>query len=263
MIPVAIVGATGRMGRRALALAPEHGLQVVAAVGSPGSSHLGADAGRLAGVAPLGVPVVEPGDDALGGAEVVIDLSLPEGLGHTLAVLGGRALVTGVTGLDERLRAQLDAAADTSAVLHAANFSVGVQVLVDLVRRAAGALPELDVEIVEVHHRRKVDAPSGTALLLADAVAAARHQERASVVCHGREGPTGPRPPGEIGLHALRGGDVVGEHTVWLVGEGERLELGHVATSRDTFVRGALRAAAWIHGLPPGRYAFRDVLGLG
>ncbi|MCB9665053.1 MAG: 4-hydroxy-tetrahydrodipicolinate reductase [Alphaproteobacteria bacterium] len=262
MVPLAVVGATGRMGRRAVALAAEHGLRVVAAVGSASSSHLGADAGRLAGLEPLGVPVVAPGPDAFGEAEVVLDVSLPEGLLRTLEALDGRALVTGVTGLDERLRLHLEAAAEQGPVLHAANFSAGVQVLAELVRRAAGALPELDVEIVETHHRLKVDAPSGTALLLADAVAEARHQVRSSVVRHGREGATGPRPPGEIGLHAVRGGDVVGEHTVWLLGEGERLELGHVATSRDTFVRGALRAAAWLHDRPAGRYAFREVLGL-
>ncbi len=137
-----------------------------------------------------------------------------------------------------------------------------MHVLADLVRRAVRALPDYDIEIVEAHHRRKVDAPSGTAWLLGRAAAEGRGLDLASVARHGREGITGVRTVDEIGFHAIRGGDVVGDHTVWIAGEGERLQLGHVATSRDTFARGALRAAAWIAGQAPGRYSMNDVLDL-
>jgi len=139
-----------------------------------------------------------------------------------------------------------------------------VHVLADLVAVAAQALPDADIEVVELHHRRKVDAPSGTAKLLGEAAARARGRRLDEVARHGREGRTGVRaaPDAEIGVHALRLGDVVGEHEVWLAGEGERLRLGHIATSREAFARGALRAARWVAGRPPGRYTMRDVLGL-
>lgn len=264
MTRVAVLGAGGRMGRRVVACAQEiAGLTVVAAVDAAGSPVLGLDAGVLAGVSSIGVPVVPVGEGCFGDAEVVIDFSLPAGLRAALAVLGTRALVSGVTGSDPEVAAALDLLSGRAPVLVTGNFSTGVHVLADLVRRAVVALPDYDVEIVEAHHRRKVDAPSGTAWLLGQAAAEARGLALDEVAVHGRSGIPGARTADEIGFHAIRGGDVVGDHTVWVAGEGERLLLGHVATSRDTFARGALRAAGWIVGRPPGRYAMNDVLGLG
>lgn len=258
-----ILGASGRLGRRLVALASEHGLPVVAALTRPGGSAIGIDAGTLSGVAPLGVPVVAATPEAVVDLDVLLDVSQPGVLDAVVAGLGpSAAVVSGVTGLRPDEEDALAALARTRPVLHATNFSLGVAVLAELVGRASAALPDHDVEIVEVHHRRKVDAPSGTAWTLASEVAAARGVDLRSAVRHGREGRPGPRASTEIGMHAVRGGDVVGEHTVWLAGDGERLLLGHVASSRDTFAHGALRAAAWISGRPAGRYAMRDVLGL-
>ncbi|MCB9681260.1 MAG: 4-hydroxy-tetrahydrodipicolinate reductase [Alphaproteobacteria bacterium] len=261
MIRLAVVGATGRLGRRVVALAAEDAdVTVVAAVARPGHAALGADVGGLAGCGPLGVAVAALGPGCLADAEVVVDVSLPEALPAVVPELKGRALVCGVTGGGAPHAALLDTAARTSPVLEVANFAMGVHVLADLVARAAAALPDYDVEIVEAHHRHKVDAPSGTARLLGQAVASARGQVLDDVVVHGRHGTTDARGPG-IGMHALRLGDVVGEHTVWLAGTGERLLLGHVATSRDTFAAGALRCARWLCGRTPGRHDVRDVLG--
>lgn len=263
MIRLAVLGAGGRMGRRVVACAAERtDLVLVAAVDAQGSPVLGVDAGVLAGVSPAGVPLVPVGDGCFGDADVVIDFSLPAGLKAALAVLGDRALVSGVTGADADTTAALDALAARAPVLVTGNFSTGVHVLADLVRRAVTALPDYDVEIVEAHHRRKVDAPSGTAWLLGQAAAEGRGLALDTVARHGRSGITGARTYDEIGFHAVRCGDVVGDHQVWIAGEGERLQLGHVATSRDTFARGALRAGAWIAGRAPGRYAMNDVLGL-
>jgi 4-hydroxy-tetrahydrodipicolinate reductase len=255
---LAVVGASGRMGRAVVRLAHEQGVALVCAVGS---TDVGRDAGELAGVGPTGTCVVD-GLAAIEStrADVVIDFSAP---GATLALApiaaaAGTAIVSGTTGLGEDARAALDRAAGRVPVLWEPNMSVGVHVLADLVARAASALAAWDVEIVETHHRGKADAPSGTALRLADAVRHAR--EGAGRLVHGREGLPGARGTDEIGMHALRGGDVVGDHSVHLMGGGERLELVHRATSRDVFAHGALRSAGWITGRPPGRYALRDVL---
>jgi 4-hydroxy-tetrahydrodipicolinate reductase len=180
-------------------------------------------------------------------ADVIIDFSTPDGL-RALLQRAPRAVVSGTTGL-------VVPDAPGVALLHAANFSLGVAVLARLAREAARALPEWDVEVVETHHIRKLDAPSGTALRLADAVQEGRRAPMALV--HGR---TGPRVPGSIGMHALRGGDVVGEHTVHLFGPNERITLGHVASTRDLFAAGAVRCARWLHGRPAGRYTVEDVL---
>ncbi len=261
MTRVAVIGAAGRMGRgvlRAVLEAPD--LRLVAAVDA--GDAVGSDAAGLVGLRPAGVLVTPVTVDAFGQADVAIDFSTPRALADCLDVLGTTALVTGTTGLDEDAERQLERRAALGAVLAAANFSTGVTLLLDLVGRAAAALPDFDVEIVEAHHRRKVDAPSGTALALGRAAAAARGVSLDAHAVHGRSGQPGPRPPGDIGFHAVRGGDVVGEHRVWLAGEGERVELGHVASSRQTFVEGAVRAARWLAGRPPGRYSLRDVLGL-
>ncbi|MCB9507384.1 MAG: 4-hydroxy-tetrahydrodipicolinate reductase [Myxococcales bacterium] len=197
-------------------------------------------------------------------ADVVIDFSTPAGLVGAAAHASAyeAALLSGTTGLGQAGFAALAAVADRAAVCHAANMSLGVAVLRSLVTRAAAALPaSFDVEIVEVHHRRKVDAPSGTAVALEAAVRAGRAVEAQRI--GGRDGLVGPRQPAELGVHAVRGGDVVGEHTVLFLGDGERVELAHRATSRDVFAQGALVAARWLTGRAPGRYTIDDVLGLG
>jgi 4-hydroxy-tetrahydrodipicolinate reductase len=245
------------MGRAIVRLASGDGIEVACAVAT---TDVGRDAGELAGVGPLGVPVV----DALAVLErarpdVVVDFSVPSA---TLALAPiaagvGCAIISGTTGLDEGVRAALERAAQATAVLWEPNMSVGSHVLADLVAHAASALGDWDVEIVETHHRSKVDAPSGTALRLAESVQQARSAAR---LVHGRQGRPGARERDEIGVHALRGGDVIGDHVVHLMGGGERVELVHRATSRDVFAHGALRAARWIVGRPPGRYRLRDVI---
>jgi 4-hydroxy-tetrahydrodipicolinate reductase len=215
-------------------------------------------------------PVVETLDSAAGvleAADAVIDFSAPEFLRGLLTerqdALAGRALVVGTTGLGAEEEKLLDSAAERSPVLLAANFSIAVNLLSALAEQAARVLgDEYDVEIVEAHHRRKVDAPSGTALALGHAVARGREVELDEVRRDGRSGHTGERPRGEIGFHSLRGGDMVGEHRVQYIGERDRIELTHVASDRALFAAGALRAARWLAGRAPGRYTMRDVLGL-
>jgi 4-hydroxy-tetrahydrodipicolinate reductase len=255
---LAVVGGSGRMGRAVVRLAHAEGLQVVCAVSA---TDVGRDAGELAGVGPLGVPVAaDVAALALARADVAIDFSAP---GATLALAqvaadAGCAVVSGTTGLGEDARAALDRAAAKVPILWEPNMSVGVHVLAELVRGAVAALGDWDVEIVETHHRAKVDAPSGTALRLAET--AQRARRGATRLVHGREGKPGARAPDEIGMHAVRGGDVVGDHVVHLFGGGERIELAHRATSRDVFAHGALRAARWIAGRPAGRYTLSDML---
>ncbi len=201
-------------------------------------------------------------------AEAVIDFSAPAQLAALLDgcadALAGRALAVGTTGLDAHLEDRLDELARSAAVLVAPNFSIGVNLLLGLVERAARALPadRYDIEVVETHHRRKEDAPSGTALALGEAVAGGRETPLDSVRRDGRSGRTGARGTGEVGFHALRGGDVVGEHAVHFLGDRERIVLGHSAMSRDLFAEGALLAARWLVGREPGRYRMRDVLGM-
>jgi 4-hydroxy-tetrahydrodipicolinate reductase len=254
VIPFAIVGADGRLGRALVeASRASPTLRLTQAIVRPGSPRRGLDAGLVAGGEPLGVPLT---DSLSALPELVVEAALPVGLAAVLDALGGRALVSASTGLDGALEARLAMAAQQAPVLSAANFSLGVALLAHLVRRAAAALPEAEIEVLEVHHRAKRDSPSGTALLLAQAAAAGRGSGEA---CYGR---VGPREPDQIGLASLRCGDVVGEHTVWLGSPGERLELRHVASHRGTFARGALRAGAWLAGRAPGRYHLDQVLGL-
>ncbi|HEX6939993.1 MAG TPA: 4-hydroxy-tetrahydrodipicolinate reductase [Longimicrobiales bacterium] len=257
---VAVSGATGRMGRAIAALAAEAGdIELVGGVGRE-------ERERHGGYARIATP--ERAGELIAGADVVLDVSAPPFLARLLDVRGealeGRALVVGTTGLDDALVRRLDALAERAAVLVAANFSVGVNVLLALVEEAARRLGSdgYDVEIVEAHHRGKADAPSGTALALGQAVAAGRGAELAALRRDGRSGRTGARPAGEIGFHAVRGGAVAGEHTVLFLGTRERIALGHAAVDRSLFAEGALIAARWMAGRPPGRYTMRQVLGL-
>jgi 4-hydroxy-tetrahydrodipicolinate reductase len=262
MIRVGLVGAAGRMGRllaAAILAAPD--LRLVLATEHADHPWLGRDVGLVAGVDASG-RVLEPlQDGAAAVVDVFVDFSLPGGTGRLLEVAGSRPLVIGTTGLEPALRVALARYAQTAAVVHAPNFSTGVAVLTELVRQAGALLASYDAELVETHHRQKRDAPSGTALALAEALAAGRGVALADQACFGRHGSTGARPEGQIGIHAVRAGDAVGEHRLILGGPGERIELCHVATSRETFVGGALRALRWVVDRPAGLYGMRDVLG--
>jgi len=243
---IGVLGASGRMGQ----------LVTAAVLADP-------DTELVASVDSAPSPTVAIlGDGVFVDTDVVIDFSAPAALVAALPHLGGAVLVTGTTGLDDRQQQLLVGEFENRAVLQAANFSTGVNVLLDLVARAAGILADYDIEIVEAHHRRKVDAPSGTALALGRAVAQGRAVALEDLAIHGREGQVGARPDGQIAFHALRGGDVAGDHTVWIAGGGERIELRHVASSRATFAKGALRAAKWLSGRPAGRYTMRHMLDL-
>ncbi len=257
---VVLSGVTGRMGTvLAELIRVDDGIELVGGIGR--IPERGCD---------VGCPIVETPETAgawIREADVVIDFSSPELFGRLVEgqgdALAGKALVVGTTGLGAEGERALDEAARRTAVLPAANFSIGVNLLLALAERAAAVLGDgYDAEVVEAHHRRKADAPSGTALALGEALARGRGVALADVRADGRSGTSGERPRGEIGFHSVRGGDIVGEHRVMLIGERERVELGHVAQDRSLFAEGALRAARWLAGKPAGRYTMRDVLGL-
>ncbi|GGC92882.1 4-hydroxy-tetrahydrodipicolinate reductase [Chelatococcus reniformis] len=261
-----VVGAAGRMGRMLVAtIADTAGVVLAGATERPGSPALGQDAGTLAGLGAAGVAVTDDAAAALAGADAVVDFSSPAA-SVALAALAaerGVAHVVGTTGLGEADLAALAEAARRIAVVRSGNMSLGVNLLAGLVRQAAAALgDDFDIEILEMHHRHKVDAPSGTALLLGEAAAAGRGVDLAQRSVRVRDGHTGARGAGDIGFAALRGGSVVGDHSVVLAGAGERLELAHRAEDRGIFARGAVRAALWTRGRPPGLYSMADVLGL-
>lgn len=266
MIRVAIAGAAGRMGQMLVRSVSEmDDMPLAGASESPGHKLLGSDAGVVAGCFPAGVSLVADLGEALAQADVLIDFTFHEAAPGNVAAAraAGKAVVIGTTGLTEEEAASVREAAGTIPIVWAPNMSLGMNLLFELVRNAASVLgPEYDAEIVEVHHRRKKDAPSGTALRLGESVAAGRGEVFRDVTVFGREGIVGERPPGEIGIHAVRSGDVVGEHTVSFATDGERVELTHRATSRAAFVSGAVKAARWVCGRPPGLYDMRDVLGL-
>lgn len=266
MLKLAVLGATGRMGNAVLAcLAESPGMRLVGAVTEPGDSLLGTDAGDAARLEALGVALGSDPVDALAEADVAIDFTLPAALEANLAAAeaGDTALVIGTTGLSDAQMQTLAQAAQRIPIVYARNLSVGVNVFMDLVARAAAALGDsYDVEISEAHHRFKVDAPSGTALALGDRIAAATGRSLDDVAVKARVGQTGPRNAGEIGFSVIRGGNIVGEHSVMFVGPEEQLQFTHKAADRKTFARGALLAARWVAGRTPGLYAMADVLGL-
>jgi len=260
-VKLALFGATGRMGLAVARLAPAAGFEIVGAVSAADDPALGRDIGEIAGLGTSGVAVGADLASGLLGADVVIDFSTAGAVAGLVAVAARQnvAVVSGTTNLDEATRHALDKAAEKVPVLWAPNMSLGVQVLAELVEQAVRRLgSEYDVEIVEIHHKRKVDAPSGTAKRLAEAAKEARG---GLTELHGRDGDVGARKPDEIAVFGVRGGDVVGEHTVYLLGPGERIELTHRASSRELFAHGALRAAAFLEGKPPKRYTIADVLG--
>ncbi len=253
---LAIIGAAGRMGTSLLEnAADDDALEVVVGIVDPGG-----DAPQTLG--PQQVPTSDdPG--AVADADVAIDFSAPEAMLEAAKACADASvpLVSGTTGLSDRQWAEIDEIAGQIPLLYAANYSVGVNVLADLVGRATAAMGEdADIEIFEAHHRHKVDAPSGTAKMLGEAAAEARGAQLDDVAQWAREGHTGERTDDEIGFQVLRGGDIVGEHTAYLCIMGERIELTHRATDRGIFARGALRAAKWLAGRPAGRYDMKDVL---
>jgi 4-hydroxy-tetrahydrodipicolinate reductase len=263
---IVIAGAAGRMGRTLVALVhATPGMTVAGALERTGSPHLGADAGVLAGVGALDVPV---SDDALRAAlhaDAIIDFTAPASTVE-LAALAAQARIVhviGTTGLSTSDVEKLDAAARHAVIVRSGNMSLGVNLLAGLVRKVAATLGEdYDIEIVEMHHKMKVDAPSGTALLLGEAAARGRGIELATHSQRVRDGHTGARKQGDIGFAALRGGTVVGDHDVIFAGPGERLVLAHKAEDRGIFARGAVRAAQWGKGRKPGHYTMADVLDL-
>lgn len=265
-LDIAVVGAAGRMGRMLVrAVAEAEDCRLSGATAEPGSAALGRDAGEAAGLSPLGVTIEDDPLPVFARTRAVLDFTVPAATVEHAALAAQARLVhvIGTTGFSDDDLARLDAAARHATIVRAGNMALGVNLLVALVERAVAALgPGFDVEIVEMHHRHKVDAPSGTALMLGEAAARARGTTLAERAVGAREGHTGARPDGAIGMQSLRGGDVVGEHRVVLAGEGERLELAHVATDRMLFARGALAAARWGASRGPGHYAMRDVLGL-
>ena len=261
---LAIFGAAGRMGQAVARLAcASADIRIVGAAEAPGGPHVGADVGELAGIGTLGVAIGNDAAAALLGADVLVDFSTAAAIPAMLnaATRARVAVVSGTTGLDDAARGAISRSAEHVPVLWAPNMSIGVQVLRQLLRQAMAALgPAYDLEIVEVHHGAKVDAPSGTAL---DLAAAAREAQAELELVHGRQGPAGPRRHAEIGVHAVRGGGVVGDHTVHLLGQLERLEITHRAIHRDLFAAGALEAARFVVGKPPGRYTLADVIASG
>lgn len=266
MIRVVVTGVAGRMGTRILnAVRGEEGLVVTGATEQPGSNRIGLDAGLLSGAGPLEVSVQGSLEAALERpCDVVIDFTAPAAsLAHAKVCAARKvALVVGTTGFSAPAKAELAGAARDIPLLMAPNMSVGVNVLFRLVAEAARALgPSYEVEIVETHHRNKKDAPSGTALRLAEVAADALGLDAQEACVYERHGDIGARRPGSIGVQTLRGGDVVGEHTVFFFADGERLELTHRATSRENFARGAVRAARFLVGKPAGLYGMQDVLG--
>ncbi|MGM8930377.1 4-hydroxy-tetrahydrodipicolinate reductase [Salinicola halophyticus] len=267
MTRIAIMGAAGRMGRILLeATHNSDAAKLGAAIVRPESSLLGCDAGEMAGLGRLGIKLSGSLDGARDDFDVLIDFSTPALTLENLAWCADndKAIVIGTTGLDESQLKALDGFAARVPMVFAANMSTGINLTVNLLKTAARALGDAgyDIEVIEAHHRHKVDAPSGTALMLGEAVAEPLGRDLKTHGVFERVGQVGPRDPQEIGFATVRGGDIVGEHTVLFAAEGERIEITHKASSRLTFGNGAVRAAAWLAGRPAGRYDMQDVLDL-
>ena len=266
MIRVAVVGAAGRMGKTLIqAVHATDGMELAAATEQPDSTLVGVDAGELASVGTLGVLVSHSLTKVVDAFDVVIDFTSPAATMVHLDVCRqhGKAIVIGTTGLDDEQKAAIRTASTDIGIVFAPNMSVGVNLCFRLLELAAQVMGEdADIEIIEAHHRHKVDAPSGTALGMGEVVAAALGRDLKQVAVYGREGQTGARDRDTIGFETIRAGDVVGEHTVWFATEGERVEIAHKASSRMTFAKGAVRAAGWLAAKDKGLYDMQDVLGL-
>jgi 4-hydroxy-tetrahydrodipicolinate reductase len=263
---IGIAGCGGRVGRLLIRTIHETPDAMVAA-GSEraGGALVGSDLGALAGIENLGIAATDSAQALFEASDVVIDFTAPEATleNAAIACATGKAMVIGTTGIDAEGRAELAEAARGAPIVFAANMSLGINLLLGITRRVAATLGEdFDIEVVEMHHRHKVDAPSGTALALAQAAADGRGVVLDEVSERGRDGVTGPRKRGAIGMAALRGGDVVGDHQVIFAAPGERIEIGHRASDRAIYARGAVAAALWLKGRAPGLYGMDDVLGL-
>jgi 4-hydroxy-tetrahydrodipicolinate reductase len=263
---IGVLGGAGRMGRAVIAEVLAGGATLAGAVEPAGHPAHGHDLGALVGAEPVGVALTADAAALIAAADVVIEFSAPAATAAhvALAAAHGTAHVIGTTGLSAAQEQAIREAAGRTAIVRAANMSLGINLLLGLSEQVARALgPEaFDIEILELHHKHKVDAPSGTALALGEAAARGRGVDLAAVAARGRDGLTGARKTGAIGFAALRGGDAVGDHVVTFAGAGERLELVHRATDRRIYARGALTAARWLHGRSPGLYGMADVLGL-
>lgn len=263
---IAIMGAEGRMGRELVrAVAASKGCYVAGATERSGSSVIGADAGSLAGLDPLGVTVSDDAMAVIAKADAIVDFTVPAAslMFADMAARANIVHVIGTTGFSPAEEDEIREAAQRARIIKAGNMSLGVNLLTAVTKKVAAALDaDFDIEIIEMHHRHKVDAPSGTALMLAQAAAEGRDVDLDQASVRVRDGHTGPRPLGAIGLQSLRGGSVVGDHTVVFAGEGERIELTHRAQDRSIFSRGAVKAALWGRDKAPGLYSMIDVLGL-
>lgn len=265
-VRVAIAGAGGRMGRQLIQAALQmEGVVVGAALEREGSSLTGSDAGELAGAGKIGVRVQSSLEAVANDFDVFIDFTRPEGTLHHLAFCRqhGKGMVIGTTGFDEAGKQAIRDASAGIGIVFAANFSVGVNVMLKLLEKAAKVMGDYtDIEIIEAHHRHKVDAPSGTALAMGEAIAGALNKDLNACAVYTREGHTGEREPGTIGFATVRAGDIIGEHTAMFADIGERVEITHKASSRMTFANGAIRSAIWLNASKSGLYDMRDVLDL-
>lgn len=265
-IKVGVIGAGGRMGRMLIeAINDNPQTTLNAAIERQGSSLVGADAGEVAAIGHLNVQIVDDLQAVVDDIDVLIDFSLPDATEKNMQVCAEHnvAMVIGTTGFNEQQEQVLEKASEKIAIVYAGNYSTGVNLSLKLLEMAAKAFgTEADVEVIEAHHKHKIDAPSGTAYMMAEAVADARGQNLKDVAVYGREGQTGEREAGTIGIHAIRGGEIIGDHTVMFIADGEVVEITHRARARMTFAAGAVRAATWVIQQPTGQYNMQDVLGL-
>ncbi len=266
MLNIAVTGAAGRMGRALITACDHHSdTQLAAAIERPGNTLIGSDAGDLAGLGPLNVSVKDSLNGVVDAFDTLIDFTTPASTLQNLefCVQHRKNIIIGTTGIDDAGKQAIRAAAESIGIVFAPNMSVGVNLCFKLLETAAAILGnDFDIEVIEAHHRHKVDAPSGTALRMGEVVASALGRDLSGCAVYGREGVTGARDPNTIGFDTIRGGDIVGDHTVLFAGEGERVEITHKASSRMTFANGAIRAAIWLQQQPTGLYDMQDVLGL-
>jgi 4-hydroxy-tetrahydrodipicolinate reductase len=265
-IKVGVIGAGGRMGRMLIEAVNDNPQTTLkAAIERQGSSLVGADAGEVAAIGYLNVEIVDDLKSVVDAIDVLIDFSLPDATEQNMQICAEHnvAMVIGTTGFNEQQEKVLTQASENVAIVYAGNYSTGVNLSLKLLAMAAKAFgEEADVEVIEAHHKHKIDAPSGTAYMMAEAVAEARGQQLKDVAVYGREGQTGEREAGTIGIHAIRGGEVIGDHTVMFIADGEVVEITHRARARMTFAAGAVRAATWVIQQSAGQYNMQDVLGL-
>ncbi|MGB3109041.1 MAG: 4-hydroxy-tetrahydrodipicolinate reductase [Psychrobacter alimentarius] len=265
-IKVGVIGAGGRMGRMLIEAVNDNPQTTLnAAIERQGSSLVGADAGEVAAIGHLNVQIVDDLQAVVDDIDVLIDFSLPDATEKNMQVCAEHnvAMVIGTTGFNEQQEQVLAKASEKIAIVYAGNYSTGVNLSLKLLEMAAKAFgTEADVEVIEAHHKHKIDAPSGTAYMMAEAVADARGQNLKDVAVYGREGQTGEREAGTIGIHAIRGGEIIGDHTVMFIADGEVVEITHRARARMTFAAGAVRAATWVIQQEVGQYNMQDVLGL-